>query len=47
MGSTCMLCTVDQESGVCGIQVPMSMLCSVVPPRGTIRVTVSTDRLNY
>ena len=47
MGSTFMLCTVDQESGVHGILVPMSMLCGVVPPRGTTQATVSTDRLNY
>ena len=47
MGSIFMLCTVDQESGVHGIQVPMSMLCWVVPPRGTTRATASTVRLNY
>ena len=47
MGSTFMRCTVDQESGVRGILVPMSMLCWVVPPQGTTRATVSTGRLNY
>ena len=47
MGSTFMLCTVDQESGVHGILVPMSMLCWVVPPRGTTRATVSTGWLNH
>ena len=47
MGSAFMLCTVDQESGVHGILIPMSTLCWVVPPRGTTRTTVSTGRLNY
>ena len=47
MDSTFMLCTVDQESGVHGILVPMSMLCWVLPSRGTTRATVSTGRLNY
>ena len=47
MGSTFMLCTTDKESGVHIILVPMSMLCWVVPPRGTTRATVSTGRLNY
>ena len=42
MGSTFMLCTVNQESGVHGILVPMFMLCWVVPPRGTTRARVST-----
>ena len=47
MGNTFMLCTVDQESSEHGILVAMSMLCWVVPPRGTARATVSTGRLNY
>ena len=47
MGSTFMLCTVDQESGVHDILVPTSMLCWVVPPQGTTRATVATGRLNY
>ena len=47
MGSTFMLCTVDQESGVHGILVPMSMLCWVVPLWGTTRATVLAGRLNY
>ena len=47
MGSTFMLCAFDQESGVHGILVPMSMLCWVVPPRGTTRATVSTGGLSY
>ena len=42
-----MLCTIEQESGVHGILVPMSMLRWVVPPRGTTRATVSTGWLNY
>ena len=46
MGSTFMLCAVDQESGVHGILLPMSMLCWVVPPRGITRAMVSTGRLN-
>ena len=47
MVTTFMLSTVDQESGVHGILVPMYMLCWVVHPRGTTRATVSTSRLNY
>ena len=47
MGSTFMFCTVDRESGVHGILVPMSMLCWEVPTRKTTRTTVSTGRLNY
>ena len=47
MGSTFMLCTVDQQSGVHGILVLLFKLCWVVPPRATTRATVSTGRLNY
>ena len=47
MGSTFMFCTVDQESGVHCILVPMSMFCWVVPLRGTTQATVLTGRLNY
>ena len=47
MGSTFMLCTVDQESGVHGILVSMSTLCWVVPSRATTRATVSAGRLNH
>ena len=47
MGSTFMLCTVDQESGVHDILVPMSRLSWVVPPRGTTQAMVLTGGLNY
>ena len=48
MGSTFMLCTVDQEFGV-GLHgiVPMSMLCWAAPPRGTTRTTVLNGWLNH
>ena len=48
MGSTFMLCAVNQEFGVNGTLVPKFMLLSwVVPPRGSTRATFSTGQLNY